>query len=202
MIWRYDEAIVDDLNKSFNTDSGTNKPVVAVVPPDDVISIAAQIQDDKITFPIIAVTRERNIALDGGLTNFTRQHLGVNTVFDPKTNMEYYEKAVPIDLSYTLVAMSTNTVDVDEIIRELIFKYTNQYFLSIHVPYESKRRIRFGVTLDKSQGVEWYSAASEYLNEGKLNSAGIRLVVDGAVLLTYTPVHLKRFTHEVEIFDK
>ena len=56
MIWRYDEAIVDDLNKSFNTDSGTNKPVVAVVPPDDVISIAAQIQDDKITFPIIAVS--------------------------------------------------------------------------------------------------------------------------------------------------
>lgn len=201
MIWRYDEAIVDDLKASFKVDDGSQKPAVGVVSPENIVSIAAQIQEDQLSFPIIAVERDRNTPVDTSLMNFTRMHQGVETVFDNETNMLYYEKAVPIKLSYMLAVMSPNTADVDEILRELIFKYTHQYFLSIHVPYESKRRIRFGVVMDKDKDIEWYSTTSDYLQEGKLHSAGIHLIVDGAVLLTYTPVHLRRLKPEIGIVN-
>lgn len=196
MLYLYDDAICDDLRESFN-EGVVGQPVVSVVSPENITSIAAQVQDDVIHFPLVAVEREKETPIDARLTNFTRSHKGVATVFDSKTNMLYFEKSIPIKLSYNLIVMSTNTADIDEILRELIFKYTQQYFLSIKVPYESKRRIRFGIYMNQDQNIEWYSTSSNYLKEGTLHSAGIHLDIDGAVLLTYTPVHLRRIKHEV-----
>lgn len=196
MLYLYDDAICDDLRESFN-EGVVGQPVVSVVSPENITSIAAQVQDDLIHFPLVAVEREKETPIDARLTNFTRSHKGVATVFDSKTNMMYFEKSIPIKLSYNLIVMSTNTADIDEILRELIFKYTQQYFLSIKVPYESKRRIRFGIYMNQDQNIEWYSTSSNYLKEGTLHSAGIHLDIDGAVLLTYTPVHLRRIKHEV-----
>lgn len=196
MLYLYDDAICDDLRESFN-EGVVGQPVVSVVSPENITSIAAQVQDDVIHFPLVAVEREKETPIDARLTNFTRSHKGVATVFDNKTNMLYFEKSIPIKLSYNLIVMSTNTADIDEILRELIFKYTQQYFLSIKVPYESKRRIRFGIYMNQDQNIEWYSTSSNYLKEGTLHSAGIHLDIDGAVLLTYTPVHLRRIKHEV-----
>lgn len=196
MLYLYDEAICDDLQSSFNTDIAQG-PVVKVVPPEDIISIAAQVQDDKLQFPLIAVSRDENIPIDNQLTNFTRMHRGVPTTFDSENNEIYHEKALPVKLVYTLICMGTNTADVDELIRELLFKYTSQYFITIQVPYESKRKIRFGVRVNPEEEIEWYSTTSTYLQEGKLHSAGIKLYVDGAVLLHYTPVKLRRVTHEI-----
>lgn len=196
MLYLYDDAICDDLRESFN-EGVVGQPVVSVVSPENITSIAAQVQDDLIHFPLVAVEREKETPIDARLTNFTRSHKGVATVFDSKTNMLYFEKSIPIKLSYNLIVMSTNTADIDEILRELIFKYTQQYFLSIKVPYESKRRIRFGIYMNQDQNIEWYSTSSNYLKEGTLHSAGIHLDIDGAVLLTYTPVHLRRIKHEV-----
>lgn len=196
MLYLYDDAICDDLRESFN-EGVVGQPVVSVVSPENITSIAAQVQDDLIHFPLVAVEREKETPIDARLTNFTRSHKGVATVFDSKTNMLYFEKSIPIKLSYNLIVMSTNTADIDEILRELIFKYTQQYFLSIKVPYESKRRIRFGIYMNQDQNIEWYSTSSNYLKEGTLHSAGIHLDIDGAVLLTYTPVHLRRIKHEI-----
>ena len=196
MLYLYDDAICDDLRESFN-EGVVGQPVVSVVSPENITSIAAQVQDDVIHFPLVAVEREKETPIDARLTNFTRSHKGVATVFDSKTNMLYFEKSIPIKLSYNLIVMSTNTADIDEILRELIFKYTQQYFLSIKVPYESKRRIRFGIYMNPDQNIEWYSTSSNYLKEGTLHSAGIHLDIDGAVLLTYTPVHLRRIKHEI-----
>lgn len=200
MLWLYDNAICEDLRNSF--DIGANqKPVVAVVPPEDILSIAAQVQDDKISFPVVAVEREKETPVNTSLTNFTKMHLGVTAVFDNETNNYYQEKSIPVNLAYNLVVMSTNTADIDEIIKELVFKYISQYFLTIRIPYESKRKIRFGVKLDTSRDIQWYSTTSNYLQEGKLHSAGIRLIIDGAVLLSYTPIKLRRMDADVEIVD-
>lgn len=196
MLYLYDNAIVDDLNSSFNTSDG-NEPFVRVVPPEDIISLAAQAKEDKLKFPLIALTREDTVQVDNKLTNFTRMHKGIGTVFDKENNIIYHEKAIPIVLSYNLVCMSPNTADVDEIIRELLFKYTSQYFLTIKVPYESKRKIRFGVRVNPEEEIQTYATTSTYLQEGKLHSAGIHLYIDGAVLLHYTPVKLRRVVHEI-----
>lgn len=198
MLWLYDDAIVEDLRSCFQPDEN-GKPVVCVVPPENVLSIAAQVQDDNLHFPIIAVSREDNIPVDNQLTNFTRMHQGVATVVDKEKNIIYHEKAIPIKLVYSLVCLGTNTADIDELIRELLFKYTSQYFLSIKVPYESKRRIRFGVRVNPEEEIEWMSTTSNYLQDGKLHSAGIHLYIDGAVYLHYTPQKLRRLDMEIDI---
>ena len=111
MIYLYDEAIVNDLKKSFNPDAVEN-PVVSVVSPEHVVDIAAQLQNDKISFPLVALTRNEDVSIDTNLTNFTRMHKGVAAVIDPKTNNLYYEQAIPLRLEYALTVLTTNTADM------------------------------------------------------------------------------------------
>ena len=84
MLWLYDESIAEDLRRSFNT--AVIQPYVKVIDPDVNLSIAAQLQDDNISFPIICVVRNSDYQVDTDLTNFTAMHTGVATVFDNKTN--------------------------------------------------------------------------------------------------------------------
>lgn len=196
MLYLYDEAIVDDLKKSFNPNAVEN-PVVSVVAPDKIIEIAAQLQNDNISFPIVALSRDENAGIDTNLTNFTRMHKGVPAVIDPKTNNLYYEQAIPLKLEYALTVLTTNTADMDELIRELIFKYTRMYFLTIILPYEGQRKVRFGITIDTESDIQRSSGVVEYLGSGQVHQSIIQLRCEGAVYVKYTPAHLKRTAHEV-----
>lgn len=192
MIYLYDNAICDDLRKSFNPNNVPN-PVVSVVPPEQVIDIAAQIQGDRLSFPIVALVRNPNsVQIDQSRMNFTRSHFGVSTVFDNEHNNVYYEKSLPVTLEYSMTVLTTNIADQDEIIREILFKYINMYFLSIKVPYESNRTIRFGVRITSETDIDYSSGSGEYIKQGSLYQAIIPLKCDGCVLLTYTPVKLER----------
>lgn len=196
MIYLYDEAIVNDLKKSFNPNAVEN-PVVSVVSPERVVDIAAQLQNDEISFPLVALTRNEDISIDTNLTNFTRMHKGVAAVVDPKTNNLYYEQAIPLKLNYALTVLTTNTADMDELVRELIFKYTRMYFLTITLPYEGQRKVRFGITIDTDSDIERSSGVIEYLESGQLYQSIIHLHCEGCVYVKYTPVHLKRTAHEI-----
>lgn len=196
MIYLYDEAIVNDLKKSFNPNAVEN-PVVSVVSPERVVDIAAQLQNDEISFPLVALTRNEDISIDTNLTNFTRMHKGVAAVVDPKTNNLYYEQAIPLKLNYALTVLTTNTADMDELVRELIFKYTRMYFLTITLPYEGQRKVRFGITIDTDSDIERSSGVVEYLESGQLYQSIIHLHCEGCVYVKYTPVHLKRTAHEI-----
>lgn len=197
MIYLYDEAIVKDLERSFDPNFNV---VVKAVAQEDIISVAAQIKNDEISLPMIAIVRGQTSDVNTDLTNFTRMHKGVATVFDSKSNDIYYEKAIPINLNYTLAILASNTADMDELCRELIFKYTSMYFLAIDTPYESKRRIRFGIRIDTSDTIDRISSQGEYMRNGQLYQTNIPLICDGAVLLTYTPAHLKRINYETEAY--
>ena len=95
--------------------------------------------------------------------------------------------------------MATNTADVDELIRELFFKYTEQYFVTVKIPYESKRHIRCGLRIDPNENIQQLSTTANYLQEGKLHASGVTLHVDGAVMAHYTPVHLRRTEFQTEL---
>ena len=196
MIYLYDNALVEDLEKSFNPD--VSHPVVRIISPDQILGLAAQIQEDQISFPIVALERPDSIEINKQLTNFTWMHKGVSAVFDKKNNNFYHEKSIPINLSYVLTVLATNQADMDEIIRELIFKYTSMYFLSICIPYESKREISFGVIIDQDTGIQKKSGLSEYTESGQLYQSSILLRCEGCVLIHYTPVHLKRGVVEID----
>lgn len=198
MIYLYDNAIVEDLNKSFNPDN-TDDPVVKVISPENVIGIAAAVKDDSLSFPIVALERREDTNIDSKLANFSRTMRGIPAVFDTDTNNIYYERSMPIDLSYTLTVMTTNQVDMDEIMRELLFKYKSMYFLSIHIPYEGDRDITFGMVIDNDGGITKQSGVSEYVDSGKLYQSSISIRCEGCVLLYYTPRHLKRNAIAVDV---
>ena len=191
MIWVYDDAIVEDLKKSFNPMNVPN-PAVSVIDPENAITIAAQIQNDKIKFPVVALSRRTPIEIDTSLRNFTRAKKGTPVVFDSEKNIIYNEKVEPIKLSYELSVFTTNTEDMDEITRELLFKYSSMYYLTVKIPYESKRQIRFGLVADISEGISIESLASNYISEGKLYGCSITLNCEGCVLVHYTPRKLTR----------
>lgn len=200
MIYLYDNALVDDLRKSFNPNNLPN-PAVVVIAPEDAVVLAAQIQDDKIQFPVVAVRRDDNYELDDSTRNYTKLHTGISTTFDNKENNFYNERSIPIKLSYELSVFTTNMEDMDEIVRELLFKYLSMYFLTIQVPYESKRKIRFGVVADIGSGINVDSTSSTYISEGKLYGCSIKLNCEGCVLLHYTPVKLTRMKTETHILN-
>lgn len=191
MIYLYDNALVSDLQSSFNSIEvpGTT---VTVVGPEDAIGVAAQLHDDSIKFPILALFRDSDVAIDSKLSNFSRLQVGVLSEMNTQSNELYYEMSAPLDLKYSLTILTTRIADMDEIVKELVFKYTAMYFLSIHVPYECKRTIRFGVSIDSSRSIERSASVHDYISGGKLFQTIVPLKCDGCVMLTYRPVKLKR----------
>lgn len=200
MIYLYEKAIIDDLIRSFNSDV-VSQPVVKVFGTEEAIGVAAQLQEDKVKLPIVILRRNGNYTVDEDRSNFTRMKKGVPCVIDNATNMLYYEKAVPITLSYKLSVLSSNTVDVDELMKELIFKYNSMYYLTIKLPYESNRHIRFGVVWDSDSGVESVSSSVDYIQSGKLYESEITLNCQGCVLVSYTPVHLKNAEYSTNVIS-
>lgn len=201
MIYLYDEAIVNDLKNSINN----NEEVATIVnasgsdssDPNASIMIAAQMENDVIQFPLVTVYRKSNMDIDSDRWNFSRLHKGVQAVIDHKTNNIYNERSIPIKLSYEISVMASNTADIDELIRELIFKYSYMYYLTIDLPYEADRKVRFGLVLDVDSGIERGSGTMEYLTEGQVYRSTITLNTEGCVLVDYVPQHLRRITSDI-----
>ena len=197
MLYLFDRAICKDLQESFTDNMGTSS--VRVVDPDMAVDVVSQIHNDEFEFPAVVVTRSADYSIDTQRTNFTRIHRGVSAVIDPETNNIYDEKALPVVLSYNVTILASNSIDADELTRELLFKYYSMYFLTINLPYESDRKMRFGVCVDESQPVEQSSRSLEYLQTGKAYQNIIHLRTEGCVLLTYTPRKMIRYDTDVNI---
>lgn len=199
MLYLYDSAICDDLRRSFCPEN-MGSTTVKVVDPDLAIDAVSQIQNDEFEFPAVVVTRDENYTVDQDRFNFTRLHRGVSTVIDPETNNIYEERVLPITLNYNLTILTTNTQDMDELTRELLFKYMEQYFLGIQLPYESDRKMRFALTVDQNQPIESVSRSLQYLSTGKAYQSIIHLRAEGCVLLTYAAKKIeRRYIKDIEL---
>lgn len=198
MLYCYDQAICNDLKSclsSFCSDT------VKVIDSESIIELVAQIKEDKIKLPLVYLTRNTPVEIDNRRTNYTHIHKGCPCVIDKSNNMIYNEKAIPVNLKYTITIVTSNRADMDEMVREILFKYSDYYFLSIKVPYESKRTIRFGITCPKDSDIETSSSTSDYLTKGTLYQTLIPLVCEGAVELQYTPHHLVEISKEIDIIE-
>lgn len=198
MLWCYDNAIAKDLENSFNTEN-VEAVKVKVMEPDKGLEVLAQAYNDTLPLPIVVLTRRTETPLDTARMNFTRAHKGVAAVVDTETNNIYYEKAIPVELTYDLTVLTSNTADRDELIREILFKYINMYFITFRLPYESKRRMRFGVAIDQNSGMSQKSGTTEYLEGGTIYQSVITLKCEGCMLVSYTPKHLVRSETVVDI---
>ena len=196
MLYLYDQAIQKDIASVIAVESGLND-IVKVIDKAGVVQLVAQMKEDQIKFPIICLTRHPDTPIDTQRSNFTRIHKGVAACYDPVTHNIYYEKAIPIRLEYDMTVLATNTADRDELVREIMFRYTNTYFIDMDLPYEADRKMRFGVVI--SGDVTSDSGSFEYLSTGALYQAIIPLRCEGAVLLHYTPKHIERTVIEPKI---
>jgi len=190
MLYIYDQALIDDIKSSINSDNAN--PNVVMSDAETYPGIIAQIKEDTITYPLILVSRDDDMPVITELWNFSRAQFGIPAAFDNKTNNIYYEKAIPVDVAYTVRILATNTADVDELARELFYKYLSMYFLTIRLPYESDRKIRFGVEIDLGYGIKKESGSFDYLKNGALYQSTLHLKTNGCVALSYTPRHLQR----------
>lgn len=199
MLYLYDRAIINDIQSSINSQNAN--PNVLMSDAETYPGILAQIQEDTITYPLILVSRDDDMPIITDLWNFPKAQFGVPAAFDNKTNTVYYEKAVHVDLQYTLRILSTSTADTDELARELFYKYLSQYFLVIQLPYESDRKVRFGIEVDLGYGIKRDSGSFEFLKSGALYQSTIHLKTNGCVYLSYTPHHLERqvLSQDIEI---
>lgn len=189
MIYCFDNAICNDLSSAIAEGSGLND-VVKVMDKAGIIQLIAQIKEDQVSFPVVCLIRHPETPIDTDRANFTRIHKGTAACYDPVTHNVYYEKAIPIKLEYDLTVLATNTADRDELVREVLFRYTNTYFIDMDLPYEADRKLRFGVAI--SGDVTSDSGSFEYISSGALYQAIIPLRCEGAVLLSYTPRHIER----------
>ena len=195
MFYLYDQAIVDNLKSSLSDEVNNN---VVFADAENYPGIIAQIKDDTITYPLILLQRDEDAPIITGLMNFTRYQFGVPCVFDNKTNNVYYERALPVDIQYTLRILSTNVADTDELARELFYKYISMYYLTIRTPYESDRKIRFGIATDMDYGIKRESSSSQYLASGALYQSTLHFKTEGCVMLTYTTRHLTRVVMDTD----
>lgn len=198
MIHLYDNSIVESLQKSFDEAVMGDSPV-KVIPPELAIGVVAQIQNDEVSFPLVVVTRPTEINIDTNLMNFTRRKRGAFTGFDNANNLLYYEKVMPITLTYSITILTANIVDADELMRELVFKYSEEYFHMIEIPYGMKRKVHFGVVIDTERPIEQSSGPVEYQQTGQLYQRIIPLRCEGAVLVQYIPQKLVRHEHEIAV---
>ena len=189
MLYLYDEAVLQDIKDSLTENLNQN---VFLTTAENYPGILAQIQDDTITYPLILLHREPDTPIITEQMNFTRYKFGVPCVFDNVKNNVYYERALPVQLTYSLRILSTNVADTDELARELFYKYLSMYFLTIRAPYESDRQIRFGVVVDFDYGIKEESGSAEYTQTGALYQSTMMLTTKGCVYLTYTPRHVQR----------
>jgi len=196
MIYLYDRAIADDLQKSINSENA--EPNVFIADAETYAGVFAQVKEDTITYPIILLARDPDMPVITDLCNFTRSHFGVPAAFDNKTNTIYNERALPVDIRYTLRIISTNVADSDELARELFYKYLSMYYLTIQLPYESDRKIRFGIEVDKDYGIKRESGSFEYLKSGALYQSTLHLNTQGCVSLTYTGRHVQRIVYNTK----
>lgn len=193
MVYLYDNAICDDLNRSLGSGD------VRVIDPEGAVDIIAQIKEDNIKFPVVVLTRDNDYEIDTSRINFTLSHFGVPASIDLETNKIYNERVLPINLKYNLTVLATNTADMDELMKELIFKYIHMFFLTIQLPYEADRKLRFGVSIEPGTTISQSSGSVEYMKTGKLYQSIIPLKCEGCVLVSYMPHQLPYTTRVPDV---
>lgn len=198
MLYLYDNAIVEDLQSAIDSESQMSSNIRAV-DTGSIVGVMAQLEEDKLPFPLICVMRDENMTIDANRSNFSRLHVGHVEVIDPETNTLYLEKAIPIELNYAIHVLTTNTADMDELVREILFRYSSMYFLTISKPYEADSKLRFGIAIPPGTELRRESTNGEYISQGKLYETIIPIKCDGAVLLDYTPKHMERLVTETKV---
>lgn len=161
MIYLYEEAIIEDLRYQL----GDSR--VSIIPPDTVFDTIADISgSDKIVLPLISLKRlgfslnEPNHNNPESLDGYKYSELGD----DGKIN--YYQvQRIPISCRWQIDIISRTRLDNDNLVRELIFYYTNNPTLRVKIPYGLDKEHKFSINI--SQDFDDNSDIESHVNRGE-----------------------------------
>lgn len=189
-VYLYDNALVEKL-KSVTQDSR-----IRVIPPEDTISLLAQIDKDKVEFPAIIVTRGQ-VSLFQNTRNQYAYLKGESVRLNEDSTVTKI-KPLPMRITWTINIYAVDRYSCDEITRELVFYLMTYPRCFVQVPYGIDVPQNFDLILDNdiedNSDLANFSELGEYFREtltvytenAHMFSSGRRYltrILDGEVVL-------------------
>lgn len=181
----YDDAIAQKLQDLLNKDSG-----IHILKPDETTRLfneKADVSHDKITLPIIALSRRGYRILNPNKQ--PKSYDGIKIVRRDKYNNVIKEEsalklnAIPIQLNYQLDIYTLNLDDCENYSREFIFQLVNHPTGEVFIPYNDAN-VTHKFTIHVEQEVEDNSDIRERLFPGQFTRYTISFMVDDAYLFS------------------
>lgn len=174
----YDEAIIADLRRVV----GDSR--IQIIPVDRVYDVIPRLSDDKITLPLVSVTRT-GWSVSASDTNHSAKYEGaLNGIYcEPhKYNDPTVQKVQFVDmrLDYSVDVWTKTRQENDEFIRELFWYYMVSPTLQVHVPYDLDFDHNFNLYV--SDDIEDNSDVVQHQFKGELFRQTINIYTDDAKL--------------------
>lgn len=129
----YDDAIVAKLKNWMPQTTD-----LRVLGPDETTRLYAAIADDtedsKITLPLIALSRNKDFSIESTIKQ-PKSFQGLKIKNDVVNNSTALMNVIPINTTYQLDILAKTRLEVDEYVRQFLFKLINNPLIIIDIPY-------------------------------------------------------------------
>lgn len=131
----YDEAITQKI-KGWLADSSK----LRVLNPDEtnrLIQLKAEDSEDKpLTLPLLAISRNRDIEIESAIKQ-NKSFDGWVLEKDKTTDTVVHMNVIPIKTSYQIDIYTKTRIEVDEYVRQYLFKLINNPQIIVEIPYNN-----------------------------------------------------------------
>ena len=143
----YDEAVVNNLRQVV----GDNR--IQILPVDRVYDIIPRIDDDKLSLPLISLTRTNWEILADDTNHSARYEGATSKIFQDcnkfhETRIQKFQ-FVPMRIDYSVDVWTRTRKENDEFIRELYWYYMMSPTLKITVPYDLDFNHNFNLFVER-----------------------------------------------------
>ena len=156
-VYLYDKAIAQVLN-DITGDS------IMIQPPETAIRNTAQLNGDRIQFPLVSLNRT-GYSIRYEELNFNALHQGGTVRINDNSNITM-ARIIPIRIEYQVDVFCVDRNMNDEITRELLFYFSLYPTHEIHVPYNINIEHKYNLFLDEP--VVDNSDTVNHVNDGVL----------------------------------
>lgn len=162
MIYLYEEAIIEDLRYQL----GDSR--VSLLPPDILFRTIADISgEDQVRLPLVSLSR-LGYSFNEIPHNSPESLIGsTHTIPQKDGTIKYVQvQRLPITCRWQMDVISRSRKDNDNLVRELLFYYTNNPSLRVKIPYgfnqEHKFSIHINPDIDDNSDIESHVNRGEY----------------------------------------
>lgn len=183
----YDEALIAKIKNWII------KKDVTILYPDQTTRLFSYIADqnkDKITLPLIAISRDRNIDL---ILKNKRYGESDGYTFSASKNKAGKLRYIPINLRYTIDIYTRYREEADDYFRDFIFNLIDYPTLKIEIPYNNSKIIQsFFIQLEST--AQDNSDIPERLIPGQFTRITLGITLPDAKLFAYDVQDIPKIT--------